>query len=226
MILTLISMGLATIITILLLLLVVKNTWGVILVLSIYGILITTILLINNYSSKRTRDKFKFKSGKLNIYDTPLQKCEPVDSNHRSGSAMSDYTCSEIGGGFHQICVKNIGKGKSFSGNTGQSDWSKSRGGKSHCACLGAWANYVAATKNDKTLKCESIPDSALDPKYVKHWKSWNNVTLTGQAQQGLKELYKQCKSQSNGNKKKLAALNKKFCKLQKLKVIQGGDYC
>ena len=177
---------------------VVKELWQTLLVLAVGGIVIALILLIYHYLVPKS----KFKMGPpKNIYGKKLEKCEPKDRDPRSGSAMEDGTCSEIGGGFHQICVKNIGKGKSFSGNTGQSDWSKTREEKSHCACLGAWANYVAATDNDKTLKCSSIPETALKSDYVDNWKSWNQNTISGQAQKGIGELYDQCSKQDTDPK-------------------------
>ena len=138
------------------------------------------------YSTKR----------KLNIYGEPLEVCQPNEIP-RESSAMEDGTCSEEGGGVHQICVKSIGKGDSFSKTTGQSDWSKSRGDKNHCACLGAWANYVANGKKDKKLKCESIPETALDPKYVKKWANWNDVTIPDQIKMGLESLNRQCLQQA-----------------------------
>mgnify|MGYP003347491455 CR=1 FL=1 len=44
----------------------------------------------------------------LNIYNEPLEKC-PDHTYETNGSWMSDKTCSEIGGGVHQICYKSIG---------------------------------------------------------------------------------------------------------------------
>ena len=76
---------------------------------------------------------------KVNIYGEPLEECQ--SGERMGGSQMQDGTCSELGGGVHQICVKSIGKGRNFSGTTGQSGWSAERGNKNHCACLGAWAN-------------------------------------------------------------------------------------
>ena len=199
---------------------VVKEVWQTLLVLAVGGIVIALILLIYHYLVPKS----KFMGQPKNIYGKKLEKCEPKDINPRSGSAMEDGTCSEIGGGFHQICVKNIGKGKSFSGNTGQSDWSKIRGEKSHCACLGAWANYVAATNNDKTLKCASIPETALQSRYVDNWKSWNQNTISGQAQKGIDVLYKQCSKQDTDPK------SQKYLKQLLCDLKRGGhisrDFC
>jgi hypothetical protein len=201
---------------------VVKELWQTLLVLVIGGIVITLILLIYHYLILKS--KFKMGKKQKNIYGKNLEKCEPKDINPRSGSAMEDGTCSEIGGGFHQICVKNIGEGKSFSGKTGQSDWSKTRGEKSHCACLGAWANYVAATNNDKTLKCASIPETALKSEYVDNWKTWNQNTISGQAQKGIDELYKQCSKQDTDPKSQ-KYLRKLLCDLKKGGHISS-DFC
>ena len=52
--------------------------------------------------------KEKFAMGnKKNIYGKSLKKCE-TSGPARLASQMQDYTCSEIGGGFHQICIKNM----------------------------------------------------------------------------------------------------------------------
>ena len=198
---------------------VTKKLWQKILALFIGAIIIAVILLIQHGSVSRS------KMSKKNIFNKNLKKCEPGDDNPNMGSAMQDGTCSEIGGGYHQICVKEIGKGKSFSKETGQSDWSKTRGKNSHCACLGAWANYVAATTdNDKTLKCASIPKTALQSKYVDNWKSWNQHTISGQAQRGIDELYRQCSKQAP-DPSSLAYLKKLLCGLKKDGHISS-DFC
>lgn len=126
----------------------------------------------------------------------------------KGGSQMKDGTCSELGRSVHQTCVKSIGEGRNFSGTTGQYSWSKERGDKNHCACLGAWANYVASAKrdghnNDKTLTCRAIPFIALDKNYIKNWSKWNNVTINNQIHDGLDELYKQCSAQAPNEKGK-----------------------
>ena len=152
-------------------------------------------------SPRGSPSKNKYSSmAKVNIYGEPLEECQPGE--RRGGSQMQDGTCSELGGGVHQICVKSIGKGRNFSGTTGQSGWSAERGEKNHCACLGAWANYVAAAKrdgqsNDKTLNCKAIPSTALDKNYIKNWSKWNDVTINNQIHDGLDELYKQCSSRA-----------------------------
>lgn len=143
---------------------------------------------------------------KVNIYGEPLEECQPGE--RRGGSQMQDGTCSELGGGVHQICVKSIGKGRNFSSTTGQSGWSSERGDKNHCACLGAWANYVAASKrdgqsNDKSLNCKAIPSTALDKNYIKNWSKWNDVTINNQIHDGLDELYTQCSARAPNEKGK-----------------------
>lgn len=143
---------------------------------------------------------------KVNIYGEPLEECQPGE--RRGGSQMQDGTCSELGGGVHQICVKSIGKGRNFSSTTGQSGWSAKRGDKNHCACLGAWANYIAASKrdgqsNDKSLNCKAIPSTALDKNYIKNWSKWNDVTINNQIHDGLDELYTQCSARAPNEKGK-----------------------
>lgn len=190
----------------------------VILVVVTLGLLVTIYLIKQKLG---TKDKYSYssKSPKLNIYGEKLEQCQPGEKT--GGSQMNDGTCSELGGGVHQICVKNIGQGRNFSKTTGQSGWSADRGSKNHCACLGAWANYVAASKrdslsNDKKLKCEAIPETALDKKYVKNWSSWNDVTIDNQLQDGIDELYNQCSS-SAPNQKGLEFLQRKYNQLADL---------
>lgn len=157
--------------------------------------------------------KEKFAMGnKKNIYGKSLKKCE-TSGPARLASQMQDYTCSEIGGGFHQICIKNMGKGKNFSKSTGQTDWSSERGSRNHCACLGAWANFTAQKGADKKLYCDAIPETALEDKYVSNWESWNDVTIANQAESGINELYNQCINQAtDSNSRKY--LQNLYCKL------------
>ena len=165
-------------------------------------------------SPRGSPSKDKYSSmAKVNIYGEPLEECQPGE--RRGGSQMQDGTCSELGGGVHQICVKSIGKGRNFSSTTGQSGWSAERGDKNHCACLGAWANYVAAAKrdgqsNDKTLSCKAIPSTALEKTYIKNWSKWNDVTINNQIHDGLDELYTQCSVQAPNEKGK-QFLEKKY---------------
>jgi hypothetical protein len=132
---------------------------------------------------------------KTNIFGNKLIECQPGE--RYGGSQLLDGTCSELDGGVHQICVKQIGKGINFAKETGQSDWSTNRGSKNHCACLGAWANYVARGHNDKDLKCESIPSTALSREYISKWSNWNNVTIDNQYKEGINALYRICIQQA-----------------------------
>ena len=163
--------------------------------------------LFTKGSPRGSLSKDKYSSiAKVNIYGEPLEECQ--SGERMGGSQMQDGTCSELGGGVHQICVKSIGKGRNFSSTTGQSGWSAERGEKNHCACLGAWANYVAAAKrdgqsNDKNLNCKAIPSTALDKNYIKNWSKWNDVTINNQIHDGLAELYKQCSSRAPNEKGK-----------------------
>ena len=100
------------------------------------------------------RKKEKFNNKMLNIYDEPLKKCKM--KSMMNGSWESEGKCSELGGGVHQICIKNISKNvKNFSKNTGQSNWSNERQDNNHCVCLGAWSLYNAKNKkkSKKVLK-------------------------------------------------------------------------
>lgn len=181
-----------------------KNIIHIILLFVITGSILITIYFMKQKHYNDTAQKNK--NTKLNIYGEPLEECQPGE--RKGGSQMKDGTCSELGGGVHQICVKSIGEGRNFSGTTGQSRWSEERGDKNHCACLGAWANYVAASKrdghnNDKTLNCRAIPFTALDKNYIKNWSKWNNVTINNQIHDGLDELYKQCSARAPNEKGK-----------------------
>ena len=168
----------------------------IVIIILLFIIFVPILTSNNKYKRKRKiKNKYKYNT-KRNIYNLPLDKCEPTDLNHNDGSMLSDYTCSELDGGVHQICVKYIGKGKSFSGETGQSDWSKTRKRKNHCACLGAWANYVSKHK-DKELKCSAIPDTVFNKKYINNWSNWNQVTIEDQITNGVNEMYKQCMKQA-----------------------------
>ncbi|OUW95989.1 MAG: hypothetical protein CBD97_01910 [Pelagibacteraceae bacterium TMED237] len=129
---------------------------------------------------------------KKNLYGEKLKMCEK-GNNGIGSSSVNDNTCSEMGGGVHQICVRNIGQGKSFSKETGQQDWSSKKGINNHCACLGAWALYVSKGHNDKFVKCDAIPDTIFNQIYQKNWSTWNGLELDNQAEIGLKSIYDQC---------------------------------
>ena len=92
-----------------------------------------------------------FTDNQLNIYDEPLKPCRI--GNMKNGSWDKSGKCSEVGGGVHQICIKNISENTpNFSKLTGQTDWSN-RGNDNHCVCLGAWSLYNSKKKTNKTLK-------------------------------------------------------------------------
>jgi len=179
-------------------------------------------IIIGGVTSFDRRDKYSHmkQQTKKNIYGRPLSKCETRGAATK-GSQQLDHTCSEIGGGFHQICVEDIGKGKGFSSVTGQPDWSEGLKDRNHCVCLGVWANCVAKTPNDKTLKCDAIPKYALDPKYVSHWKKWNDATVEGQERLGLEELYRQCHRQAP-SVDAADNLRSKYCKLVGCTDVRG----
>ena len=68
-----------------------------------YSFIIFT-LVISNLSNKN-----KIKGGTLkNIYNQQLQPCG--NSNMEYGSWDNNYKCSELDGGVHQICIKNMKK--------------------------------------------------------------------------------------------------------------------
>lgn len=143
----------------------------------------------------------------LNVYGEPLQSCRREGSDDRRGSWMEGY-CSEKGGGVHQICL-DVDKTDDFSENTGQGDWSKTRKGKNHCMCLGAWALYKAKQekgiipKTDNELHCEAIMKDALHERYVGKWNTWNGHELDDQIVHGVNKLMEQCHTKGNTTQKK-----------------------
>ena len=72
-------------------------------------------------------NKNKIKGGTLkNIYNQQLQPCG--NSNMEYGSWDNNYKCSELDGGVHQICIKNMKKNvPDFSSKTSQSNWSNNK---------------------------------------------------------------------------------------------------
>ena len=144
-----------------------------------------------------------------NIYGNNLQQCE-LKNKGVGSSSMPGNTCSEASGGVHQICVKNIGLGNSFSKATGQSDWSCQRGDNNHCACLGAWALYVAKGNKDKEVKCEAIPETIFNKNYLQKWSTWNGNELDGQARKGIDSIYQQCIEEAQ-NESNRAYLDRKY---------------
>ena len=158
-----------------------------------------------------------------NIYNKPLEPC-PDSNTEQNGSWMPDKTCTEPGGGVHQICYRNIGtNANQFSKNTGQPDWSTARGNQNHCVCLGAWSLYkkkldekiIDTDGSSSRLKCSAIPETIFDPAYVKSFSTWNNMELDQQIVNGVEGIVKECSRKArNASDKK--SLMKKYCKLSK----------
>ena len=143
-----------------------------------------------------------------NIYGEPLKPCRKGFDT--KGSWDNDGFCSEEGGGVHQICFNVTDETDNFSSLTGQGDWSKSRNGKTHCMCLGAWALYKAKQarnkdikKTDNELVCEAIPEMALEERYINKWNTWNKIGLNNQIKEGVISLYEQCSKKANPQQKK-----------------------
>ena len=65
--------------------------------------------------------------------------------------------------------------------------------------CLGAWALYKAKKKgNNDELVCESIPEYALDHKYIDKWNTWNGYQKNHQIINGVDSLVQQCYNKKN----------------------------
>ena len=133
-----------------------------------------------------------------NIYGEKLKQCRREHKRSNRGSWSNDGFCDEMDGGVHQICVK-VDKTHKFSENTGQGPWSETRKGKHHCMCLGAWALYKARQDKGETvttaeeLICESIPETALNPRYINKWATWNGKELPNQIINGINAIHEQC---------------------------------
>ena len=148
----------------------------------------------------------------LNIYNEPLQSCGTSSMNNGSWDKMGK--CSELGGGVHQICVKDIANNTpQFSVKTGQSNWSDNRNGQNHCVCLGAWSLYNANNKTNKVLKCDAIPKVSLSKTYVSKfkegWNKWNGLELNNQIINGVESLVNNC---YKPNSSKSQELRKNYC--------------
>lgn len=138
---------------------------------------------------------------KKNILGTELKTCNTNSQYRISDSSINGY-CYEPYGGYHNICINmNPYIANNFSELTGQSNWSKSKQGKNHCICQGAWANYIAKLKKKNKynelpvgiLNCEAIPIEVLN-KYKSQFNNWNNVTINNQHIDAYNELIRQCK--------------------------------
>ena len=220
-------------------------------ILLIILIFLLIILILEFFNKKRNKNfpskgkkKFKKNNSKqnagfqnkklLNIYNEPLKKCgTPSMSN---GSWDSQGYCSELDGGVHQICIKEISKNaKNFSLTTQQSNWSDKRGKDNHCVCLGAWSLYNAKNNkkksksnlksnakrkiNKKSLKCDAIPKNSLSDNYVSKfsegWNKWNGYELDNQIVDGINALMKNC-YQPDLKPKKSKNLKTNYCNFSK----------
>ena len=160
-------------------------------------------------SSKRSLKKSSNHSHMLNVYDEPLQPCRENNLSN-SGSWDNDGYCSELTGGVHQICMKDISNNsKGFSKITGQSNWSDNRNGENHCACVGAFGLYTKKKNNLGTnvIKCDAIPKDAFSKKNIKKWKKWNGLEIDGQEISGIDSLFNICYEQADGDLRKQAGL-------------------
>ena len=142
-----------------------------------------------------------------NIYGENLKQCRYKHLPGNNGSWNNDGFCDEMDGGVHQICVE-VDKTHKFSENTGQGSWSETRSGKNHCMCLGAWALYKARQDEGETVSttdeliCESIPDTALNQRYINKWSTWNGKELPQQITNGINAIYEQCVKKANDKQK------------------------
>lgn len=152
-----------------------------------------------------------------NIYGESLKKCQKF-SDDQSGSWDNEGYCSERGGGVHQICFDVRDESQDFSKDTGQSDWSRSRVGKNHCMCLGAWSLYKAKQNNnliddtENELNCDAIPEMSLSEGYIGNWNTWNGNELDDQIVDGVNSLMEQCYRKGNESQRKY--LKDKYYKL------------
>lgn len=204
-------------------------------ILIITFIIIFVLLLINTQTKTKSKafDKIKYNKSKnsknikenlqnvnsemLNIYNKPLQPCGSASMTN--GSWDSEGKCSELGGGVHQICIKNIANNtRNFSYSTGQSDWSDNRGSNNHCVCLGAWSLYNAKTGTpSNVLKCDAIPKASLSSQYFSKfsegWNKWNGLELDNQIKDGVESLVHNC---SKGDIADIEELHKNYCAFAK----------
>lgn len=155
----------------------------------------------------------------LNLYNQPLEKC-PDSEKETAGSWDFKLKCSELTGGVHQICFKNIGKNANkFSKRTGQSDWSTQRGEQNHCVCLGAWSLYQAKknqgnfTDTDESkLKCSAIPKIAFSKNYINKFSTWNGNEVPNQLVDGVEGIVTECEIDANGDDQKIKSLRENYC--------------
>ena len=162
-----------------------------------YLLIIIIVFLVFNIYNKNSYESFNTNTLQ-NIYNQPLENCG--DNTMKNGSWDNQGKCSEMGGGVHQICIRNISKNTpNFSASTGQSNWSDKRGEDNHCVCLGAWSLFNAKNKqtNNKVLKCGAIPKASLTKRYVSKfgegWNKWNGLELSDQIKDGVEGLINNC---------------------------------
>lgn len=165
------------------------------------------------------KNKQKGGNNMLNIYNNKLKPCG--NESMSPGSWDNKKMCSEVDGGVHQICIKNISKNTpNFSLKTGQSNWSDKRNDNNHCVCLGAWSLYNKKNKKNnkkKILKCDAIPKISLSDNYVSKfsegWNKWNGLELENQIVDGVENMVKICSKTTKQNKKNLL---KNYCNFSK----------
>lgn len=194
-----------------------------------YSFIIFT-LVVSNLTNKN-----KINGGNLkNIYNQELQQCG--NSNMEYGSWDNNYKCSELDGGVHQICIKNMKKNvPDFSSKTSQSNWSNNKKkNDNHCVCLGAWSLYNNKIKKNKkkNLKCDSIPKQSLSKKYISKftegWNKWNGFEVDNQIIDGVNSLFKNCITDNKIKNKNLiqnyCSFSKNITPIKKTKLYQ--KYC
>jgi hypothetical protein len=144
-----------------------------------------------------------------NIYGEDLRTCRDQREDE-GGSWDGTGRCTELGGGVHQICALLP---ENFARDTFQTEnWSASRAGKPHCLCLGAFALYsahAASSGKHLELKCDAIPETALEPGYVQRWSTWNGFERENQAGDGLANLFRACAD--GATRRQLSGLKENF---------------
>ena len=180
-------------------------------------VFITSLYFLNlmtkkNFNRIKKKNEFFNSEYMLNIYNEPLQRCGLIGMTNGSWDNMGK--CSELDGGVHQICVKDIANNTpNFSLKTGQNNWSDNRGGQNHCVCLGAWSLYNANNVTNKVLKCDAIPKVSLSKNYVSKfkqgWNKWNGLELDNQIINGVESLVNNC---YDPNSDKSKNLKKNYC--------------
>lgn len=174
----------------------------------VLSVIIVTYLTF--HSEKEKNIESMTAGGLLNLYDQELQPC-PDNESESSGSWDGNKKCSELDGGVHQICYRDIGtNANEFSKNTGQNDWSTGRGDENHCVCLGAWSLYkkqidegIIEDNAKSRLKCDAIPKIAFSIDYVDKFSTWNGNELSGQIINGVEGIVEECEKDTDDETKK-----------------------